>query len=164
MTFVSEGCSTSCTSVVLANNRYYLNVRINLDALALLSRGWEPDWTAQSRYLHRMRTPTMPSFQVISSPAPLSGKLSRRLSGSLCKSASSASTQARPNDALSISLVIGASVSEPHTYGLAGAEMRNIVRQRGPGGLNSSRAAAPAGQYPLYHTRRARVAAPAGQP
>ena len=40
----------------------------------------------------------------------------------------------------------------------------SIVRQRGPGGPNSSRAAAPAGQYPLYHTRRARVAAPAGQP
>ena len=32
-----EGCSTSCTSVVACyNNRYYLNVRINLDALALL--------------------------------------------------------------------------------------------------------------------------------
>ena len=57
--------------------------------------------------------------------------------------------------------LVGASASEPHTYGVAGAEMRNIVRQRGPGGPNSSRAAAPAGQY---HTRCARVAAPARAP
>ena len=40
----------------------------------------------QSRYLHRMRIPTMPTFQLLSSPAPLSGWLSRRLSGSLYKS------------------------------------------------------------------------------
>ena len=40
----------------------------------------------QSRYLHRTRIPTMPTFQLLSSPAPLSGWLSRRLSCSLCKS------------------------------------------------------------------------------
>ena len=68
--------------------------------------------------------------------------------------------------------LVGASVSEPHTYGVAGAEMRNIfiynyyydddisiVRQRGPGGPNSSRAAAPAGQY---HTRAVRACCGAG--
>ena len=40
----------------------------------------------QSRYLHRTRIPTMPTFQLLLSPAPLSGWLCRRLSGSLCKS------------------------------------------------------------------------------
>ena len=58
-------------------------------------------------------------------------------------------------------LVIGASVSEPHTSGYNAAFSLSIysIRQRGPGGPNSSRAAAC--QYPLHHTRRARVAAPA---
>ena len=53
--------------------------------------------------------------------------------------------------------LVGASESEPHTNGVAGAEMRNlyisIVRQRGPGGPNSSRAAAPAGQYLIHGAR-----------
>ena len=59
-----------------------------------------------------------------------------------------------------------ASVSEPHTYGVAGAEMRNIFLsyvKEAPGSKFVTRGGA-GRPIPLYHTRRARVAAPAGQP
>ena len=39
----------------------------------------------RDRLASETRTPMMPTFQLLSSPAPLSGWLSRRLSGSLCK-------------------------------------------------------------------------------
>ena len=114
-----EGCSTIFTSKVACyNNRYYLNVRINLDALALLPQDWN---------LTGLHSVTLDS--TIEDPEPLSAQDEDRYNGHLSGSfvpsttqrmteqetirhavcakatASSASTQAHPNDALSISLV-----------------------------------------------------------
>ena len=59
-----EGYSTSCTSVVTCyNNRYYLNVRINLDALALLP---------ENGNLTGLRSITLDS--TIDDPGPLSAQ------------------------------------------------------------------------------------------
>ena len=59
-----EGCSTSCTSVLACyNSRYYLNVRINLDALALLP---------ENGNLTGLRSVTL--YSTIDDPKPLSAK------------------------------------------------------------------------------------------
>ena len=67
-----------------ANNRYYLNVRINVDALALLPEDGNLnrlhsitlDSTIDDPELLSVQNedpPTMPTFQLLSSPAPISG-------------------------------------------------------------------------------------------
>ena len=50
----------------------------------------------RDRLASETRTPTMPTFQLLSSPAPLSGWLSRRLSGGLCKNDSLISNNVSP--------------------------------------------------------------------